>query len=254
MISDITLRFIDACRHILKEGLASNNKDLAMKLGTSPQMLTEINKGRSNIGLVAIQNIVNNFQVNSSWLITGNGKMFCHEKSMPDFYPEGIIRLNVGESDKISGIAASEEPAGNNIPALMQDLGLPLIPACKLRAFLKSTNDGSPKSIYQRYRIPDFASRGAEFLIRMEDNSMSPAYGNGDLLACKNVSGSNFIQWGKTHVIDTAQGVMIKRLFDCEDNKDAIACTSDNPRFPRFLLHLEDIISISMVVGSIKFE
>lgn len=91
-------------------------------------------------------------------------------------------------------------------------------------------------------------------VVRMEDNSMSPAYGNGDLLACKNVSGSNFIQWGKTHVIDTAQGVMIKRLFDCEDDKDAIACTSDNPRFPRFLLHLEDIISISMVVGSIKFE
>ena len=72
--NDVTLRFIEAYTHLIESGKITDKKEFAQKLGISTSMMTEISKGRSNVGITAIQNIVKYFFVSSNWLLTGEGQ------------------------------------------------------------------------------------------------------------------------------------------------------------------------------------
>lgn len=79
MVNDITSRFIKAYNSLIDSGQTSDKKDFADKIAVSPSMITEISKGRSNVGVMAIQNIVSVFKISSDWLLTGKGSMFKNE-------------------------------------------------------------------------------------------------------------------------------------------------------------------------------
>ncbi|MDR2004943.1 MAG: helix-turn-helix domain-containing protein [Prevotella sp.] len=85
-VNDISERFMEAYNHLINCGQTSDKKDFAVKIGISPSMVTEISKGRSNVGVSAIQNIVLQFYISPDWLITGNGPMLKIE-SQPDALP-----------------------------------------------------------------------------------------------------------------------------------------------------------------------
>lgn len=88
-----------------------------------------------------------------------------------------------------------------------------------------------------------------DFTIRIFGRSMEPEYFAGDEVACLRVNEKRFLQWGRVHVLDTTQGVVIKRIYD---NGDCIVCKSFNPEFPDFSIPKEDIRSYNLVVGSIR--
>ena len=54
---------------------------------------------------------------------------------------------------------------------------------------------------------------------------MLPEYHSGDELACLYIKNTSFVQWGRCHVLDTAQGIIVKRIFD---SGEFIRCVSDN--------------------------
>lgn len=87
------------------------------------------------------------------------------------------------------------------------------------------------------------------FTIRITGRSMEPEYYAGDEVACLKIDEARFIQWGRVHVLDTTQGVVIKRIYD---NGDSIICRSYNPEFPDFSIPKEDIRSFNLVVGSVR--
>ena len=78
---------------------------------------------------------------------------------------------------------------------------------------------------------------------------MEPEYFAGDEVACLKVNEKRFLQWGRVHVLDTTQGVVIKRIYD---DGDCITCRSYNPEFPDFSIPKEDIRSYNLVVGSLR--
>ena len=90
-----------------------------------------------------------------------------------------------------------------------------------------------------------------DFTIIARGVSMEPQYMSGDELACLFIKEKSFIQWGRAHVLDTAQGVVVKRIFD---NGTSITCKSNNPAFPDFDIPKEDIYHIALVVGYIRIE
>lgn len=77
--NEISSRFIEAYNRLLSLGKTSDKKDFAGKIGVSPSMVTEISKGRSSVGLTAIQNIVLEFGVSADWILTGRGDVFSSE-------------------------------------------------------------------------------------------------------------------------------------------------------------------------------
>lgn len=92
--------------------------------------------------------------------------------------------------------------------------------------------------------FPDY-----DFTIIIKGSSMEPKYEGGDEVACKRIDNTSFIQWGKVHVLDTAQGIIIKRIYE---DGEKIRCTSYNPEYPDFSIQKEEIFSMSLVVGLIR--
>lgn len=76
MINELSKRFLEVLSYLVKAKIVADNKDFASKISVSTSMITEISKGRSNVGLTAIQNTVLVFPINSDWLLTGKGSMF----------------------------------------------------------------------------------------------------------------------------------------------------------------------------------
>lgn len=95
--------------------------------------------------------------------------------------------------------------------------------------------------------VPTFPSY--DFTIIVKGDSMEPKIEGGDEVACKRVDFTSFIQWGKVHVLDTAQGVVIKRIYE---DGDKIKCVSYNPEYPPFSIDKSEIYSISLVVGLLR--
>jgi hypothetical protein len=78
---------------------------------------------------------------------------------------------------------------------------------------------------------------------------MEPEYYSGDEVACKRINERSFLQWGRVHVLDTTQGVVIKRIYE---HGDCIRCCSYNDEFPDFLIPKDEIRSYNLVVGSLR--
>ena len=90
-----------------------------------------------------------------------------------------------------------------------------------------------------------------DFTIIVRGESMEPEYKSGDELACLIIGESSFIQWGRTYVLDTAQGIVVKRVFDGSGD---LLCKSNNPDYPDFKIPKEEVFHMALVVGSIRIQ
>ena len=73
----ITNRYIQIINKLIDNNIVRDGKDFALTIGVSVSSITEISKGRSNVGLSAIQKTVLTFpNINLNWLITGEGNIF----------------------------------------------------------------------------------------------------------------------------------------------------------------------------------
>lgn len=132
---------------------------------------------------------------------------------------------------------------------------LPLIPLECMAGFPSFDNDGISLDDCDKYAVPEFNARGAEFLVRVSGTSMQPRYNSGDLLACKRLSSLTFFQWGMVYVIDTEQGMLVKRLYECRRDATMIVCHSENStEYPDFELPKTEIRSVSIVLGRISLS
>lgn len=124
----------------------------------------------------------------------------------------------------------------------------PRIPYTAAAGTLTSAVEGvTPDQCEQIPRITAFPNY--DFTIIIKGNSMEPKYEGGDEVACKRIDNTSFIQWGKVHVLDTAQGIIIKRVYEDGDN---IRCVSYNPEYPDFSISKEEIYSMSLIVGLLR--
>lgn len=95
--------------------------------------------------------------------------------------------------------------------------------------------------------IPTFPKY--DFTIVVKGDSMQPHIIGGDEIACKRIDETSFIQWGKVHVLDTSQGIVVKRIYE---DGDKIKCVSYNPEYPPFSIDKKDIYSYNLVVGLLR--
>ena len=82
----------------------------------------------------------------------------------------------------------------------------------------------------------------ADFAITISGDSMAPEYPNGSQVLIKRINERAFIEWGRDYVLDTCNGVVVKRLAPSE-NDDCIKCVSLNPSpvYAPFDVSLNDI-------------
>lgn len=180
-------------------------------VGLSNGFVNNISKG---IGADKLQRILCVYpDLNSDWLLNGVGDMVI---SKEQFFDKNNTRPRIPYDAAAGTLTETVEGV-----AEYQCEQVPII------------------GVFPRY----------DFTIRIVGRSMEPEYFAGDEVACLRVNEKRFLQWGRVHVLDTTQGIVIKRIYD---NGDYIVCKSFNPEFPDFSIPKEDIRSYNLVVGSIR--
>lgn len=172
-------------------------------------------------------------KLSAEWLMTGRGNMLSSDNS------DNAVRQ-------------TPEPAAKRI---MDDgkEGIPLIPLDAVAGFPATDSSFAYMENCERYIIPEFQDKGADFIIRVSGDSMIPLYYSGDLIACHKIHDIRFFQWGTVYVLETSQGVLVKRVMESIEHDDCILCASENDTVHRpFLLPKDDIRSMSTIVGLIR--
>ena len=172
--------------------------------------------------------------VDSSWLLTGEGAMLQETENNNAPTPKHTVEI------------AHQVPHGSSE-------GIPLIPLDAVAGFPAESGGGVRLEDCERYVIPEFENKGANCLIRVSGDSMVPLYYSGDLLACRKITDIRFFQWGTIYVLETSQGVIVKRVQESLDHADSILCVSENSSVHHpFLLPRDDIRSLSTIVGLVR--
>ena len=125
---------------------------------------------------------------------------------------------------------------------------LPRIPYNAAAGSLTDAVEGVTE--YQCERLPVVAAFPKyDFTMRVSGRSIEPYYYAGDEVACLRINEARFLQWGRVHVLDTTQGIVIKKIYE---NGDCIRCASFNPEYPDFNVPKADIRSYNLVVGALR--
>ena len=210
----------------LKKALnISTDIELATYLGISKSTLSNW-KARNTLDLPLLFSLCE--QISIDWLLTGKGEML---KNSTPKSPEVLIKKVDSNSKE----------------------GIPLIPLDAVAGFPATDSSFAYMESCERYIIPEFQDKGADFIIRVSGDSMIPLYYSGDLIACHKIHDIRFFQWGTVYVLETSQGVLVKRVMESIEHDDCILCASENDTVHRpFLLPKDDIRSMSTIVGLIR--
>lgn len=192
----------------------------AENIGVKYQRIFDLQKGKvKKVSSDVANNIINKYsQFSLSWLLTGEGNMFNEDDIAPK------------KSDETS------EPYRTYLLP-MSAMGGPLT------GFTSSAMLKDCEAIISPIENVDFA-------ISVYGESMAPEYPSGSRVLIKKINPNIFIDWGKTYVLDTPNGVIIKEIHECKDKPGYIRCHSINPdpKFSDFDVPLNEVYGIYRVL------
>lgn len=83
--------------------------------------------------------------------------------------------------------------------------------------------------------------RDAVLAVPVTGDSMSPEYASGCRVLVRKINERAFIEWGRTFVLDTINGIVIKNIYPSKESDDRIVCRSVNPNYQDFEIEKTDI-------------
>lgn len=91
--------------------------------------------------------------------------------------------------------------------------------------------------------------KGVDFAISVYGDSMAPEYPSGSRVLIKRINPESFIEWGRTYVLDTCNGVLIKEVLHCQ-REGYITCHSINPdpKYADFDIPMADVYGMYRVL------
>lgn len=199
----------------LKTALSiKNDTELGTKLGVSKAAISNWRK-RNSVDYSLVFSFCEHISID--WLITGKGSM----------QPSRLVH-DASYSD--------------------ENVGVPLIPVEAMAGFFTGEVLIDERNC-ERLNIPGLK---ADFVVPVSGDSMEPKYFSGDMVACQMVYLSDlFFQWGKVYVIDTNQGVLIKKVKKSLSS-DCITLISVNPEYDNIELPRSNIHHIALVKALVR--
>lgn len=189
--------------------------EIARYLGVSPSFITHILKGEDKLPATALKKICENDENwDVSMLLSGEGSPYSEE--IAEARPHGI----------------------------------PLLPYKAMAGALTGDIPGVTLRSCERFILPNIQ---ADFLMMVQGDSMEPTYRPGDIVACRFVRESRFIQWHRAYVIDSEQGPLIKRL-EMGSDESKVTFVSENQKYTPFEMDKAEVRNIALVVGLIRAE
>ncbi len=176
---------------------------------------------------IKLEDILNTYpDINRVWLMTGVGEMINNTESIEK--NKNILPSSSTDTDRlipILPIAAQGGPLNDFIPSIQ---------AHDCERML------SPIS-------------GVDFAMPISGDSMAPEYPSGSQVLVKKIDEKAFIEWGKTYVLDTCNGSVIKNLMPSE-SEGKVRCVSINKEYPPFEVCLTDVFGIYRVLMAMSLK
>lgn len=139
--------------------------------------------------------------------------------------------------------------------SVVQTEGAKLLPLVPFDAVAGHLKENFEDSYTETIAVPKAVTRGADFVIRVDGDSMTPRFQSGELLLVKKVDDPSFFQWGKIYVLSTSQGCVVKRLYPDRDDDNSVVCHSDNnASYPDYTVRKNSIYGVGLVVGHIGHD
>ena len=164
-----------------------------------------VKKLKGNLGENKLNDILRAFpNLNRVWLLTGEGEM-----------------LNSNKQDFTRQNATNE--AGKND---FSDYETWLLPQTAHGGSL--TNIPADATLLQNCEKIISPIKGVDFAISIYGDSMAPEYPSGSRVLIKKINPEVFIDWGRVYVLDTSNGVIIKKVIK-SNTEGYVTCRSVNP-------------------------
>lgn len=222
-----------ALKALISLGVARNQEEVGKLLGYSNKSsFSQVINGIVNLPADFVERLCRlHSDISEDWIKTGNGDVLLKT-------PDTNQSYNGNYNYKIIN--------GTNIN--LSTHTLPLIPPEAMVEYDTEKKETIMHNAIQ-FLIPTFTR--ADYLIAVIGDSMYPNYNHGDIVACKHLNLDTFFQWNKVYVINTEQGILIKRILKSY-NDDFITIVSDNKECASFELPKSKILSIAIVTGYIR--
>lgn len=200
---------------LIRDKKIHNKQHLADNLGYDKSKLSRILSGKGGDSQQFVADLCKLYGVNYTWIHEGRDPMFTSEETNQN--------------------SNQPEPAS-----------IPLLP---ISAMAGTLNDFivTVKGLEVEYIISPI--KGADFAIRVSGESMAPEYANGSQVLIKKVNEKVFIEWGSVYVLDTRNGIVIKKIVPSA--KDGfVKCLSINldPVYSPFEVSMDDIYGFYKVM------
>ncbi len=180
--------------------------EIAEILQTSQPAVNALINGKKPFGKKVAAKWEKEFGIRAAWLITGEGEMLKADSSP----------VTITENHEYVLLLPISAQGGS------------------LNDFVVSVKDSDCERIVSPIK-------GADFAINVSGESMYPEYPSGSQILIKKINARAFIDWGKTYVLDTCNGTVIKRIFPSDSgDPNVVKCVSINPDYPPFEVNLTD--------------
>ena len=195
-------------------------------------------KNNKSIGSDKIENILCSFpELNTEWLLTGNGEMLKSEEAAVK-----PPRIEIIEPIKVEGkslmpkVIVLEEEDG-------EKERIPLVPVKAQAGYLRGYDD--PKFIRKlpMYNLPGMRN-GTFRMFQVEGLSMYPTLQSGSYVVGQFVEDWQHISNNRIYVVVSTEGVIVKRVLNKIEKYGSLYCKSDNRVFPHINVRLNDVKEI----------
>ena len=188
-----------------RNGLTQNA--VAEYLGVSKVFISYVESGRSALPEDKFQQIINNdrgWVVEDSFLVATT--LTAPTKKVQDFYENDLFRVRLIPFEARGGMI------GDFVDGVMDyDCEMVVSPI-----------------------------KGVDFAMTVTGESMAPSFNPGDRILIKRVDPNIFLEWGKTYVLDTPNGAVIKQIRKTDD-PGLVECVSLNPDYQPFTVSVGDV-------------
>lgn len=249
-MSEIAKRMV-----LLINTLGMSSSSFAKCIGIDPSNMAKMMKGEQKVSAKTLQRITLALpMLNIDWLKTGDGDM-AHNGERLDIArnvqhnsPNAVMFANAGN-------ATYTRACGHINEQCQADSLCPIVPA---RLCKKENTDVYEEVVVKRSERAEEICRFPEFspfdlYYRIPDESMSPEYKIGDIVALKDIQRSGIVVNGNVYVMDTySMGLVFRVLIDRGESFECRAL-GDSDRYENFFIPKDDVIRVFRLKGLFRY-
>ncbi len=240
---------------ILINTLGMTTSTFARNIGVDPSNMAKMVKGEQRISDKTLARIASAIpMLNMEWLKTGEGEMSSGNerlgivRNVQQNSPHAVMFANAGDASYTRACEHINEPC-------QAETLCPIVPA---RLYKKENTDVYEEVVVKRsaraeeiYRFPEFSP--FDLYYRIPDESMSPEYKIGDIVALKDIQRSGIVINGNVYVMDTySMGLVFRVLIDRGESFECRAL-GDSDRYENFFIPKDDVIRVFRLKGLFRY-